>query len=158
MEIIGATGHDAQTGKLSNSRYEASLQALAQKIGPGSVRFCGNLTPDRIAERLRSAAIGVVPSLWEEPFGMTVIEGMACGLPMICSRRGGIPEIITHEKDGILIDNYLDPDEWAGQITRLLDDEGLRARLGRNARQTVLERFTVERMVKGFRAYFEKFL
>ncbi|MCD6327013.1 glycosyltransferase family 4 protein [bacterium] len=158
LVIIGATSHDAQTGQLTNSRYEAALQKLAHGLGPGSVLLAGNLPPNQIVQRMANASIGVVPSLWEEPFGMTVIEGMAGGLPMICSRRGGIPEIITHEKDGILIDNYLDPEEWAKQIVRLLDDEELRTRLGHNARQTVLERFTIDQMARDFRSYIEKFL
>ncbi len=156
--FVGASRHDLPEGQLGNSSYEIGLRLLAERTSPSNITFAGNLSGKKVVEACQRASLGVVPSLCEEAFGMTVIEGMACGLPMICSRRGGIPEIITHEKDGILIDNYLDPDEWARQIIRLLDDAELRARLGRNARQTVLERFTIDRMVKDFRAYIERFL
>ncbi len=156
--LVGASRHDLPDGQLGNSSYETGLRRFAERVGADNTAFAGNLSGEKVVEACQCASLGVVPSLCEEAFGMTVIEGMACGVPMICSRRGGIPEIITHEKDGILVDNYLDPDEWARQIIRLLDDEELRARLGRNARQTVLERFTIDRMVKDFRAYIERYL
>ena len=160
LVVIGASRHDLPEGNIGDSAYEKQLTRLAKQLAPNNITFLGNLPPDSVVKEYRRTTIGLMPSLGfaVEGHPMTVLEGMACGLAMICNRVPGVPETITHQKDGILIDNYLDPDEWARQIVRLLDDEELRARLGRNARQTVLERFTIDRMVKDFRAYIESFL
>jgi glycosyltransferase involved in cell wall biosynthesis len=73
----------------------------------------------------------VVPSRWAEPSGLTLGEGLATGLPVIASRTGGIPEVLGSA--GIMVEPN-DPAELAAAIRRLVDDPGLRARLGREAR------------------------
>ncbi len=72
------------------------------------------------------AAIVAVPSRWQEPFGLTALEAMACGAALIATRRGGLPEVAG---DAAL---YVDPDEPAGlaeAIIRLARDPDLRARM-----------------------------
>lgn len=85
--------------------------------------------------------IVVVPSRWQEPFGLVVIEAGACGKPVVATRVGGIPEVITHEDNGCLAE----PGDLEGlcRLTRrLADDPDLRARMGRRAREVVARRFT----------------
>ena len=55
--------------------------------------FTGFINYDQVPSYLKMADIAVVPSMWEEPFGLTVVEAMASGLPLITTRSGGIPEI-----------------------------------------------------------------
>lgn len=63
----------------------------------GNVFFTGYVNHYRIAQYLHLADIAVLPSLWEEPFGLTCIESLAAGLPLISTNKGGIPEIVNKE-------------------------------------------------------------
>ena len=69
-----------------------------------------------------------------EAFGRVVFEAMACGLPVVCSRRGGYADYITHGVNGFLFDTE---DEAIALILRLRDDPALRYRIGHAARRTV---------------------
>lgn len=59
------------------------------------IRFTGYVDHDTVPDYLRLSDAAVIPSTWEEPFGLTVLEGMAAGLPIITTNRGGIPEIVS---------------------------------------------------------------
>jgi glycosyltransferase involved in cell wall biosynthesis len=76
--------------------YQRELQKLRDELqGMGvPVYMPGRIARSGMADELRKAAIHVVPSRWEEPFGITTIEGMACGLPTVGSATGGTPEIV----------------------------------------------------------------
>jgi glycosyltransferase involved in cell wall biosynthesis len=87
---------------------------------------------------MRKAQIHVVPSRWEEPFGLSTVEGMATGLAVVASRTGGTTEVIGNA--GLLFERD-DVDGLASHLARLLDDPGLRADFGRLARARA-ERFT----------------
>jgi starch synthase len=81
-----------------------SLAVRAYSKKRGNVRFLGRL-PDRALRMHYSAAdITAFPSVWQEPFGMVLIESMACGTPVVAFRVGGIPEIIQDGRNGILLD------------------------------------------------------
>ena len=70
---------------------------------------------------------------------------MSAGVPVIASNVGGLPEIIRHRENGLLVENR--PEEIAAALNELLVDRDLGRRLGAAARQTVIDRFTVDRMV-----------
>ena len=103
-------------------------------------------------ERLR--ALGRAKGLlhligFDEPFGLSVIEAMACGTPVIAYRRGSMPELIDHDVTGFLVDNF---DEAVAAIERL--DE-----IDRQAcRRAVEQRFTVERMADEYLALYRRIL
>jgi glycogen synthase len=70
-----------------------ALQALARDLGIGdAVRFLGSLERAEVAGILRASACMIVPSIFDEPFGIVVLEGLACGCRMIVTDRGGLPE------------------------------------------------------------------
>lgn len=75
--------------------YEAVLRAEA----PENVRFLGFVSPDEV---YREIDLLVVPSLWEEPLGMTVLEAFMHGVPVIVSRRGGLPELVDEGRTGLV--------------------------------------------------------
>ena len=89
----------------------------------------------------------VHPSIEPEPFGLTVIEAMALGKPVVASRLGALSEIIEDGKDGYLYEPK-NTDHMVEKISRLLLDEQLRQTLGQHAREKVAASFTIENNVQ----------
>jgi glycosyltransferase involved in cell wall biosynthesis len=85
-----------------------------------------------VLQMWQRARFGVVPSRWAEPFGIVAIEAMAAGVPVVGSRIGGLPEIITHGVDGLLVTPN-DADALAIAMQTLIDDPALARRLGERA-------------------------
>jgi glycosyltransferase involved in cell wall biosynthesis len=104
----------------------------------GDIRYIGPVGPlDRGG--LLGGAVALLHLInFEEPFGFSVVESMACGTPVIARPRGAMPEIVRHEENGYLvgsIEEAVVAVEAAGKLDR------------RRVRESVEERFTVERMV-----------
>ncbi len=97
---------------------------------------------DDVAELMRGAEIFIHPAIWEEAFGLTVTEAMASGCATIASRIGGIPEIIEEGVSGQLV-RPGDPEALAQSLRSLLTDPERRQRMGKAARERVLQRFTL---------------
>lgn len=89
------------------------------------------------------------PITWEEPFGMVMIEAMACGTPVIAYRRGSVPEIVRDGKTGFIVDNLDGMVEAIGRI-REIDRAA--------CRKHVEENFTVEKMVKGYESAYARII
>ena len=87
------------------------------------------------------AAVAVVPSVYEG-FGLPAGEAMACGLPVVCTTGGALPEVVGDT--GILVPPA-DTEALAGSITRLLDNPEQAAKIGRAGRMRVHKRFTWKR-------------
>ncbi|MBN1652864.1 MAG: glycosyltransferase family 4 protein [Deltaproteobacteria bacterium] len=120
--------------------HRAHYEVLAGKLGIADrVRFVG-FVPD-VRSAVRDFDILVLPSL-QEPFGRSVIEAMALGTPVVASRVGGIPEIIEHKRDGLLVTPG-NAQELAHALELLLDNAGLRFRLAESARIKVATKFNV---------------
>lgn len=91
------------------------------------------------------ATVFVCPSIYE-PFGLVILEAMACETPVVASRVGGIPEIVVEGETGYLVDfDPADQDGFttalAGRVQELLRDTALAARMGKAGRQRVVEHF-----------------
>ncbi len=103
--------------------FERVLRPRAEACG---IELAGYLPHDEVLRAMARAAIVVVPSRWAEPFGMTALEAMACGSALVCSMRGGLPEVVG---DAALA---ADPDAGgalAAAILQLAQHPELRARL-----------------------------
>ena len=105
----------------------------------GLVELTGAVPHERIAAYFDRAEIVVHPSV-SEGIPVALIEAMSKGLPVVATRITGIPELITHEKDGILV-SPRSVTELAEGMSNLLSNKSLRTRLGKNARQKILTNF-----------------
>lgn len=114
---------------------------------PDRVRYHGMVRGDARGDLLRQADFMVVPSIWAEPFSRSIIDGFSWGLPVIGCAMGGIPEVITHDRDGLLVDPTAAALREA--IGALVVDEAMRRRLGEAARERAAD-FTLERQVDRF--------
>jgi glycosyltransferase involved in cell wall biosynthesis len=101
----------------------------------------------------KTAFMMVLPSE-NEPFGRVIVEAMACGIPVIATRSGGVPEIITHGQEGLLVTPGK-TEELTGAMLRLLRDELLRERISKSARQRA-ERFSLEIHIARMSQIFEE--
>ena len=92
-----------------------------------------------------AADLVVVPSQWDEGFGLSVAEAMAACRPVVASRVGAIPELIEHERTGLLVPPA-DPSALATSIGRLIADRELAGRLALSAQAEARERFDLPRL------------
>jgi glycosyltransferase involved in cell wall biosynthesis len=104
------------------SRFESELRARAAGLGD-AVRFTGFLPHEEVQDHFRRAAIVVVPSVWEEPFGRTAIEGLAAGCAVIAYHRGALGEILSGR--GVLLEEA-SPGALAAALERVIGDPKLR--------------------------------
>ena len=136
--------------KFELDEYQQELQALASQLERAGipVRCPGHISRIALPSELRKAHIHVVPSRWDEPFALTILEGMACGLATVVSRTGGAPEVAGDA--GLLFER----DSVAGLaeiLARLISDPRLRAEYATKARARA-EQFTWDETWRGFQA------
>lgn len=125
--------------------YTHTLKEKASRA-PFDIEFRGLVAHDELPAIYRQMDVFVFPSVWEEPFGLTHLEAMASGLPVISTVNGGQGEFL---KEGVNALTFT-PDDPAGlceQLERLTGDEKLYAKLAENGRKTVQDHFYFERYV-----------
>lgn len=110
----------------------------------GRVQLLGHLAADETVAAIKAARFLVFPSRWYEPFGMALLESAACGVPVIASRIGAIPELVVHHKTGLLFDPD-NVDELVEQIRWAWSHPGEMEQMGDAARQLWLESFTADK-------------
>ena len=101
-----------------------------------------------IRDSYSEAEVAVVPSLYEG-FSLPAIEAMACGVPLVTTTGGALPEVVGSPGDGAMMVPPGDPAALAQQIIDVLNDDELRARLGERGRRRVLDRFTWRKTAEG---------
>jgi glycosyltransferase involved in cell wall biosynthesis len=116
-------------------------------LGP-AVRCVSGISDDDLARAYGEAELAVVPSLYEG-FSLPAIEAMACGVPLVATTGGALPEVVgRHGETGFLVEPD-DPGALASGMRRVLDDPALAARLRDGGRKRVLGRFTWAATAKG---------
>jgi glycosyltransferase involved in cell wall biosynthesis len=114
-----------------------------RSLGLNRFHFLGKRTDT--AELLCSATVAVAPSVWAEAFGLTVVEAMAAGVPVVASAVGGIPELVDPDVTGILVPPG-DAAALADALRRLIQDPALREQMGGKARAAAVARFSHTRV------------
>lgn len=128
---------------IAGSGEKAYVDSLKALPNPGTVKFLGYVEPGAFYSSIDAL---VVPSLWQEPLGVVVYEGLARGVPVIGSRRGGIPEMITHGVNGLLYEPSDDRNLVAAML-RLMSDGILYSKLRNKAAASVSHFTNVERLI-----------
>jgi len=113
------------------------------------VEFVGEVDERQKQEFLGNAMAVLVPIDWPEPFGLVMIEAMACGTPVIAWRRGSVPEIIEHGVTGFIVDSEAEAIDAIERIPTL--DRGA-------VRSAFERRFTARRMAESYRRCFEQLM
>ena len=128
-------------GGTEKAGYKKSLQALAHSLHVPTT-FKGYVPRIKMPSFYASGDCFVCPSQGHEAFGLVNVEAMASGIPAVASRNGGIPEIIKHRENGLLVTNYKDPGALAKEIIAVATEPGLAGKLSRAAREDVLNKFS----------------
>lgn len=136
----------------------AGMQAVERLGLADAVRFVNGLTERELVDLFGSAAVAVVPSLYEG-FSLPAVEAMACATPLVASAAGALPEVVGPDGQTALHAAPGDPEALAAAIGRLLDDPELAARIGAAGRERVAERYTwravAEATVRWYRSALE---
>ncbi|MFQ5833554.1 MAG: glycosyltransferase family 4 protein [Candidatus Thorarchaeota archaeon] len=105
----------------------------------GMVEYLGVVETERVPELINKSRVFLYPSR-REPFGLSIIEAMACGVPVITTDVYGPAEIVTHQHDGLMVSPG-NVNELVYAVKALLSDVELQTRLGKNARRTAEDRY-----------------
>jgi glycosyltransferase involved in cell wall biosynthesis len=126
-------------------KHRAEYMAMARDLGMERHFTWTGQVQNPVAEGLYTAADVVCQvSRWEEAFGWVIAEAMAAGRPLVATRVGGIPELVTEGVSGFLVPARA-PKEIAQRVIQLLEDPALRARMGAVGRQAAEQKFDLER-------------
>jgi glycosyltransferase involved in cell wall biosynthesis len=133
---------------------QADLVRSAAAADP-RIEWLGWRTPEEILDIIGAAACLVMPSIWYETFGRTIIEAFAKGTPVVASRIGALAELVDEDRTGLLFEpgNAADLADRAG---RLLGDPVVLARMRWAARQEYRAKYTAETNYKKLMAIYEE--
>lgn len=124
LDVVG-TGPELET-----------LRVQARRLAPGRVRFHGQVPKPVVLDLLRGNAVAVLPSRCNENQPMAVLEAFACGVPVVATGLGGLPELVAAGRFGEVVPSGR-PAALAGALRRLLDAPATAFRMGRDARAYV---------------------
>jgi glycosyltransferase involved in cell wall biosynthesis len=133
--------------KMREPHERAYFEEFVEPHLGDDVIFLGEVDADGKRELLASAAALLNPISWREPFGMVMLEALACGTPVVGCPQGAAPEIVEHDLTGFLGDSD------AELINGLLSLDRIERRV---CREQVRQRFSVERMVEGYVQVYER--
>lgn len=144
IEAVGGLADGATLDVAGDGPQRAELEALASAHAPGRVRFHGRLDKATLHDLLRLASVACVPSRWNENQPMAVLEAFGCGLPVVTTDLGGLPELIRPGVDGVVVPAD-DPWGLRRALADLLADPRRCLAMGAAGRHKVATEFTPER-------------
>jgi N-acetyl-alpha-D-glucosaminyl L-malate synthase BshA len=142
---------DARLLMVGDGPERGPAEHLAWTLGVKQhVDFLGK--QNHVEQLIRLAHVILMPSEMES-FGLAALEAMACGVPAVSTRVGGVPELITDGEDGFL-EEVGDIPRLAARATQLVTDDALHARMAAAARHTAVNRFSTETLIPQYEAYY----
>jgi len=149
---------DIELTVIGRPQPKGRVAATIQRLGLSDiVTTVTGVSDEELARLYGEAQVAIVPSLYEG-FSLPAIEAMACAVPVVATTGGALPEVVgVSGETGLLVEPN-DPDALVAAISRLLDDEALRRRLGANGRERVTQRFTWQVTARGTAACYDAIL
>lgn len=132
-------------------------ERFCREHGLTKVKFVGFLGRDELTGMLRECGFVVLPSECYENCPMTVLEAHASGKPVVASRIGGIPELVSHESDGLLFEPG-DADALGAAMRRLIEDPDAAVEMGRKGRAKVERSYSIDAYMKSLLAIYDRVL
>ncbi|GAA0994356.1 glycosyltransferase [Nocardiopsis tropica] len=144
-ELVIAGGADAE--RLWTQPEAVRLRMVAERMGVADrVRFLGCVPREEVPALLRSADVAVnVP--WYEPFGISTVEAMSCGVPVVASRVGGHMDTVDHGRTGLLVPPR-SPGRLAAAVRWVLSDDAARAAFAEAAAERARERYSWQEVAR----------
>jgi glycosyltransferase involved in cell wall biosynthesis len=136
-------------GKVRERLEEEYFEIAVRPYLGDRIEFLGEVSHHEKVDLLQNARVTLFPIKWEEPFGLVMIESMACGTPVIATRWGAVPEVIEDGRTGIIVEDHTQMAAVIGQADKIDPLE---------CRRYVEERFSKERMVADYEAAYDKTL
>ena len=144
---------DAELVMAGDGPDRGPAERLARELGvDGHVRFLGK--QDHM-ERLIPAMYALHLPSETEAFGLAALEAMACGVPPVATRTGGVPDLITHEVDGYM-EMVGDHAGQAARLISLLTDDALHRKVSQAARHNALTRFCTDLVIPRYEGYYQQ--
>jgi glycosyltransferase involved in cell wall biosynthesis len=143
----------AQLWIVGAGEYEAALRRMAQ--GSSKIKFLGHQSGDRLRILYEQAIATIVPSIWYEVFGIIILESFARATPAIVRNIGGMPKIIEESGGGFVFNT---DEELLHAMDRLIDDPGLRHKLGRQGNAALLQKWTADVYIPRYIGHVERVL
>jgi glycosyltransferase involved in cell wall biosynthesis len=151
-------GRDAEMVVVAKHRHGSDLPATLARLGlNGSVRFVSGVDEAALLKLYSEAEVAVVPSLYEG-FSLPAVQAMACGLAVVATTAGALPEVIGRDGETGLMVRPGDPAQLAAALERALGDEALRQRLGSAGRARVVQRFTWLRTAEAIAGHYRRLI
>jgi glycogen synthase len=159
--IVASSQPDAALhvfGKDGRAENGQGMQEFLRSLLPANalagVHFHGHVSREELFASYRTATTAVFPS-YAEAFAVAPLEAMACGCPTIFSKRGSGPELLTHEREGLLVDPDK-PEEIAASILRVLQDASFAREIGEAGRVRIHNAFSIDQLVAENVAFYER--
>jgi glycosyltransferase involved in cell wall biosynthesis len=145
-------GHAITYVIIGDGEQKPELQALAKTLGVESrILFPGGQNNSELPRYYSVATVAVFPSIGIETFGIAIAEAMSCGVPVISTAVGGIPEVVAGGT-GLLVQPR-DEEALASALENLLIDRSLREKMGAEGRRRITENFSWDVIVERFGRY-----
>ncbi len=143
---------------IGQPRAHGRVASTMERLGLNDiVTTISGVSDEELARLYGEAEVAIVPSLYEG-FSLPAIEAMSCGVAVVATTGGALPEVVgTSGETGLLVEPN-DPDALVAAIRELLDNPELRERLGANGRERVMQRFTWEVTARGTAACYDAIL
>lgn len=137
---------------IGDGPVKSDLERLARERKALNVHFLGYMGREQEKEFLEfyyRADVFVIPSVWHEPFGLVTLEAMAAGVPVVGSKKGGIPMALKDGENGYLV-RARSARAIALAVNKILENRRLHKKMGRNARKTVETQFNWTQITKEY--------
>jgi glycogen(starch) synthase len=147
LAVMRRTRPDVRMVVAGDGPERPALIAKASGLGlTDIVTFTGWVHPDSVPALIDASTMVLVPSRWEEPFGLVAVQAGQMARPTVASRVGGLPEIVVEGRTGLFVTKE-NPEQLAAAVLSLLDDPIGAQRMGEAARAHVQLHFGLERFV-----------